>query len=115
MKVVWFGHPGDTPLDLRARACVVKWDDDSDLTNPGRVDAARHAKVLVRWEYRCRGACSFIDKNDEALMVHVEEEDQENNVIEAEQPNRGKRCFSGVKLVVSLIMHYMLSFSCLFD
>lgn len=79
---------------------MVKWDDDSDLTvYAGRVEAARDARVLVRWEYRCRGACSFVeeddDENEEASTVPLEERDQDNE-SEDEQPNCWKRCASGV-------------------
>lgn len=83
----------------------MRWDDDSDLTIvPGRVEAAKHAKGLVRWEYLCRGACSFMDDTDENSTVHLEEEDEENHETEG-QPNRWKRCVSGVKLVVSLCIN----------
>lgn len=52
----FFGHPGDSEFDVRARPFVVQWsrylaNPDSDL----RKRAVKDHRVVARWKYHCSG------------------------------------------------------------
>ncbi|KAJ7877760.1 hypothetical protein B0H14DRAFT_2567628 [Mycena olivaceomarginata] len=52
----FFGHPGDSEFDVRARPFVVRWsrylaNPDSDL----RKRAVQDRRVVARWKYHCSG------------------------------------------------------------
>ncbi|KAJ7474222.1 hypothetical protein FB451DRAFT_1558412 [Mycena latifolia] len=54
--VKWFGHPGDSGSDIRARKFVVRW--SKYLADPEldvRKQAVKEGKVLCRWKYFCSG------------------------------------------------------------
>jgi len=59
VTIDWFGHPGDTPNDVRARRFIVKWREGSILSTQERKRMAEMGKVVLRWEYKCRGICSL--------------------------------------------------------
>ena len=105
-KVIWFAHPGDSPLDVRARPFIVKWDEHSGLSiNPGRSEAASQIRVLYRWEYICRGVCSFVLSDDEGELEGANVRDvmeiAEGEEGQEEHPDRWHKCRTNVKLVVS--------------
>ncbi|KAJ7174739.1 hypothetical protein C8R46DRAFT_1031343 [Mycena filopes] len=56
VNIKWFGHPGDSEHDIRARKFIVRW--SKYLENPEndlRVDAVKKGKVVLRWKYYCAG------------------------------------------------------------
>ncbi|KAJ7476402.1 hypothetical protein B0H11DRAFT_2427045 [Mycena galericulata] len=56
VDVKWFGHPGDSAHDIRARKFVVRW--SKYLGNPDiemRKRAIKEEKVVCRWKYYCSG------------------------------------------------------------
>ncbi|KAF8504213.1 hypothetical protein JB92DRAFT_2833245 [Gautieria morchelliformis] len=57
---LWFGHPNDTPVDVRARPFILLWNETSELSLQGRETVILQRRVVVRFEYKCRGACAFL-------------------------------------------------------
>ncbi|KAF8589640.1 hypothetical protein K439DRAFT_1612645 [Ramaria rubella] len=82
VNVTWFGHPGDTPLDAIAQG-----------------------KVVYRWNYVCRGACSLLNDSDDSEMYALQmlgEEGRKQQEPEEDEPmNRWQNCGTGVKLMMS--------------
>ena len=61
VELTWFGHPGDTPVDIRACRFVIQWHEKSDLAEYERAHAIAHEWVVYCWEYPCRGMCAIQD------------------------------------------------------
>ncbi|RPD52008.1 hypothetical protein L227DRAFT_568887, partial [Lentinus tigrinus ALCF2SS1-6] len=55
VEIIWIGHPGDSPLDVRARAFVVRWKSGSGLSTPEKAAAIQSARPVLRWELCCAG------------------------------------------------------------
>ncbi|KAF8576755.1 hypothetical protein K439DRAFT_1622608 [Ramaria rubella] len=56
-----FGHPGNTPVDIRAQQFIVHWKEPNLLSLPACEEAILQKRVVVWWEYMCRGICSAVD------------------------------------------------------
>jgi hypothetical protein len=61
----WFGHPWDTPVDVRARPVIIRWPEKSDIKELRRAGAIVQGKVVHRWEYVCRGQCELQDMSED--------------------------------------------------
>jgi hypothetical protein len=61
----WFGHPGDTPVDVRAQPVIVRWPEKSDIKEIRRAETIVQGKVVHRWEYVCRGQCELQDMSED--------------------------------------------------
>lgn len=57
--------------------------------------------MLVRWEYVCRGVCSFQLSDEEMDAGEMLEQEDAIDVEDVENPDRWHRCGTNVKLVVS--------------
>ncbi|KAF8492478.1 hypothetical protein JB92DRAFT_3100331 [Gautieria morchelliformis] len=92
-----FGHPNDTPVDVRARPFILLWNETSGLSLQGRETAIFQRRVVVRFEYKCRGACAFSsDTSDSAT-----ESDEDQGCTPLALPKkRWKQCPGQVGLVV---------------
>ncbi|KAJ6488108.1 hypothetical protein C8R47DRAFT_1276561 [Mycena vitilis] len=56
VEIKWFGHPGDSGGDIRARRFIVRWSKAlSDPTLKLRTDAVARGKPVLRWKYYCAG------------------------------------------------------------
>ncbi|KAJ6497244.1 hypothetical protein DFH09DRAFT_1434976 [Mycena vulgaris] len=67
VDVKWFGHPGDSGSDIRARKFVVRW--SKYLANPElemRIRAVKEGKVVCRWKYYCSGVHDRDVEGDES-------------------------------------------------
>jgi len=76
VDIVWFGHPGDTPNDARARQFVVRWRNIFPLSVAERDRVAATGKIVLRWIYKCRGVCSLevsgegVEDNEGNWYIH---------------------------------------------
>ena len=79
--MTWFGHPGDSPQDVRARPMLISWDPDSGTTPGEREDAIRRRLPVYRWYYRCNGIHNQHPPGDDLLAIApltmVGEEDED--------------------------------------
>ncbi|KAJ6450286.1 hypothetical protein C8R45DRAFT_946893 [Mycena sanguinolenta] len=55
VRPLWFGHPGDSPHDIRARKLVVRWDQVAPPQSEIRTRAIEQARPVLRWNYVCAG------------------------------------------------------------
>ncbi|KAF7368246.1 hypothetical protein MVEN_00144700 [Mycena venus] len=55
VQLVWFGHPGDSPHDIRARKLVVRWDKVAPPDSVLRDRAISEKRPVWRWDYVCAG------------------------------------------------------------
>ena len=112
VRLTWFGHPGDTPVDIRARPFIVNWDSSAELTELEMEKAKKDSRVVARWKYYCRGACSM-EVNPHGETERGEPGENEDLTSEGplleeqvdsddDQPKlkRHHECPSSVKLVV---------------
>ncbi|KAK7014376.1 hypothetical protein R3P38DRAFT_2545476 [Favolaschia claudopus] len=132
VKLVEFGHPGDSPNDIRARKLVVRW---AHAASPELKERAIADKRPVwRWTYFCAGVHDLEPpptRGGEPLDTSSEsesEEDEEDNEDEGKE-RRGKKkkveiddddsnadesrgrwnkCGSGVRLRVSVFLLFFL-------
>ena len=54
-KIIWVGHPGDSPLDVRARQFVAQLDENSGISPEKMKRAIRDGRAILRWTLRCAG------------------------------------------------------------
>jgi hypothetical protein len=108
VDVVWFGHPGDTPHNIRTHRFIIKWHTDSPLAAHARSSAIEDEKVVLHWEYVCHGTC-LVDTPDEDDSENSEASgDSDRSEAEVSLDSGGKpqkskcqsRCHDCVKLVV---------------
>ncbi|KIJ46841.1 hypothetical protein M422DRAFT_249585 [Sphaerobolus stellatus SS14] len=119
-EVVWFGHPGDSPNDFRARRFIVRWREKSLLPLSDRAKHAVRGKVVLRAEYYCRGVCSLAgeqsstdsDSSCPSSVSHLNENPSPRTIIvlgsvsgeedadEQEKVSRWRKCQNRVKLVI---------------
>ena len=113
-EICWFGHPNDSPHDVRARQFVVLW--RGVVSETIRRQAAAEGQVVARWELLCRGACSVDGGDDgtegedigdriEGEVVQLNDEKNDDPKVNI-RPTRHQRCQHGsgnkpVRLVVS--------------
>ncbi|RDX45266.1 hypothetical protein OH76DRAFT_1486437 [Lentinus brumalis] len=55
VNVDWFGHPGDSPVDVRARSFAARWNKESGLSDEETQAAIAMDRPVARWEYSCAG------------------------------------------------------------
>jgi len=104
VNLIWFSHPGDTPVDIRTRPFLVKWEGGTDLSSHGRTEVIRHGRVVHRWEYVCNGACSLMPEDETDLESGTAGPSENEAPSQHGQPveiRRGDKCSTRVKLVVS--------------
>lgn len=107
----WFGHPGDSPHDIRARKFVVRWAHEIDPASDLRQHAVRNKLPVWRWTYLCAGVHDrdIEDSKDDSEKVVEEgsdlndasnrdEDEDVNGEIESSGRNRWQRCSGGVTL-----------------
>lgn len=125
ISLTWIGHPGDSPLDVRARPFLAKWSNHFALL-PSDIARAKAAKrVVARWDYYCAGVHDYdvtppsgaslpprSADNEEGQTAELQainpgvsnqdEESDEEEPEEGESERRGRwyQCGAGVKLRV---------------
>ena len=62
VEIVFIGHPGDSPNDLRAQCLIVCWKEGGMLTSSDQDRFAAKGKIVLRATYYCQGVCSLEDK-----------------------------------------------------
>ncbi|KAF8512204.1 hypothetical protein JB92DRAFT_2830898 [Gautieria morchelliformis] len=55
----WFGHPSETPVGVRARPFILLWNETLGLSLQGCQAAILQRRVILRFEYKCQGACAL--------------------------------------------------------
>lgn len=60
-----FGHPGDSPHDIRARKFVARWDKQASPESEVRADAIRNKRPVWRWIYVCAGVHDRVPPGEE--------------------------------------------------
>ncbi|KAJ7717848.1 hypothetical protein B0H14DRAFT_3631097 [Mycena olivaceomarginata] len=85
VELTWFGHPGDSPHDIRARKLVVRWVDHLHAEHELRIRAIKEVRPVWRWNYWCTG-------------VHDRPEDDEEEDLSEGGCGRWERCQSSVRL-----------------
>ncbi|KAJ7249980.1 hypothetical protein C8J57DRAFT_1239541 [Mycena rebaudengoi] len=78
-----FGHPGDSPHDLRGRPFVVRWVDEMKPHVPVYEQAVRENRPLCCWTYVCAGMHDRV-VDDEAPPEEGDDEDKEDADEESE-------------------------------
>ncbi|EED82568.1 predicted protein [Postia placenta Mad-698-R] len=51
----WFGHPGDSPRDVRAHSFAVRWHPVMVPSEDALTAAREERRPVLRWEYYCSG------------------------------------------------------------
>ncbi|KAJ7825504.1 hypothetical protein B0H14DRAFT_3726674 [Mycena olivaceomarginata] len=106
VDIKWFGHPGDSEHDIRARKFIVRW--SHYLANPDidlRKQAVEKGKVVLRWKYHCSGLHDLDfggqDKTESPSRSPTPTPSSHGSHISMnDQDERGRwnRCGGGVKL-----------------
>ncbi|KAJ7308723.1 hypothetical protein DFH08DRAFT_488600 [Mycena albidolilacea] len=116
VELTWFGHPGDSPHDIRARKLVVRWVDHLHAEHELRIRAIKEVRPVWRWNYWCTGVHDRPEDDEEEDFESNDgegggAEDVDSNADEdggitsdssgsAQLVRRGRweRCQSGVRL-----------------
>ncbi|KAF8573395.1 hypothetical protein K439DRAFT_1625113 [Ramaria rubella] len=101
VTVSFFGHPSDSPIDIRARQFIVRWTEPSPLSLPAREEAISRKRVVLRWEYRCRGICSVVDSPTDEGTQDDSSEDEAGSGNAPEVPAKQGRwdlCDGGIEI-----------------
>ncbi|KAF8508400.1 hypothetical protein JB92DRAFT_3194679 [Gautieria morchelliformis] len=94
----WFGHPNDTPVDVRARPFILFWNETSGLSLQGREAAILQRRVVARFEYKCRGACALVSDTSDSATESDQEDKCSNPLVQ--RKNRWKQCPGQVRLML---------------
>ncbi|KAI0704561.1 hypothetical protein C8Q76DRAFT_820141 [Earliella scabrosa] len=94
VRIIWIGHPGNAPVDARARPFLVVWEDGCGLLPDEKARAIRDKTPVLRWDYACAGVHDMVGQAEE-------EEDTEEDYAGV-APSRWDRCTHGVKLRVEI-------------
>ena len=65
VKITWVGHPGNAPVDARARPFLVEWDESGGLLPAVKAAAIRSRLPVLRWDYVCAGVHNMVAKSEE--------------------------------------------------
>ncbi|KAF8589873.1 hypothetical protein K439DRAFT_1612438 [Ramaria rubella] len=101
VTVSFFGHPGDSLVDIRARQFIVRWTEPSPLSLPAHEEAISQKRVVLRWEYRCRGICSVVDSPTDEGTQDDSSEDEAGSGNAPEVPAKRGRwdlCDGGIEI-----------------
>ena len=99
VKITWVGHPGNAPVDARARPFLVDWDESCGLLPAVKAAAIRSRLPVLRWDYVCAGVHNMVAKT-EVEHQHEEPEGEDDADDDYDTPSRWERCPNGVKLRV---------------
>ncbi|KAJ7838950.1 hypothetical protein B0H14DRAFT_2788256 [Mycena olivaceomarginata] len=110
VDIKWFGHPGDSEHDIRARKFIVRW--SHYLANPDidlRKQAVEKGKVVLRWKYHCSGLHDLDfggqDRTESPSRSPTPTPSSHGSQISTNnQDERGRwnRCGGGVKLYLEV-------------
>ncbi|KAJ6526685.1 hypothetical protein B0H19DRAFT_1275539 [Mycena capillaripes] len=75
VEAKFFGHPGDSPYDIRARKFIVRWTKQATPESEARVNAVTNQRPVLRWVYICSGVHDRIDPDEEAEESEGSEKD----------------------------------------
>ncbi|KAF8150354.1 hypothetical protein K438DRAFT_1943661 [Mycena galopus ATCC 62051] len=78
VKQIWFGHPGDSPHNIRARKLVIRWDKTAPAESRIRAMAIAGARPVLRWNYVCAGVHDRPPIYTTQELAALEEEEGEN-------------------------------------
>ncbi|RDX52563.1 hypothetical protein OH76DRAFT_1480666 [Lentinus brumalis] len=59
VRLTWVGHPGDSPVDARARPFIAEWNSDTHIAAERIERAIRDGRPVVRWKYYCGGVHDY--------------------------------------------------------
>ncbi|KAJ7180200.1 hypothetical protein C8R43DRAFT_941883 [Mycena crocata] len=101
----WFGHPGDSPHDIRARKFVARWAPQAPNGSELRTSAIRDKRPVWRWLYACAGVHDRAPP-EEHHDSDSSSDDQEGEDTGSEEDGesapevrlRSKKCSSAVQL-----------------
>lgn len=123
--ISWIGHPGDSPVDARARPFIVSWDPGSGLSEAECGLAVQAKRPVLRWEYVCAGIHDVIPKSKsnrqnsgkrgseyEDEQADAANEDEAGHE-EGEEHGRWERCSYEVRLRVSTELSLLRMFVCM--
>ncbi len=91
VKLNWIGHPGDSPVDVRARELMVTFDRGGGITQGQFDKAIANRRPVVRWVYHCAGVHDRYVDNDEETATRTP---SGNNMSDGE-PGLGEDSDSG--------------------
>ncbi|KAF8517116.1 hypothetical protein JB92DRAFT_3113740 [Gautieria morchelliformis] len=94
----WFGHPNDTPVDVRAQPFILFWNETSGLSLQGCEAAILQRRVVTRFEYKCRGACALASDTSDSATKSDQEDKGSNHLTQRKM--RWKQCPGQVTLVL---------------
>ncbi|KAJ7710692.1 hypothetical protein B0H17DRAFT_1123811 [Mycena rosella] len=118
VSLTHFGHPGDSPYDIRARKFVAYWSKEG--SQELRTWAIEEQRPVWRWQYFCAGVHDRPLAEEKVVPDTVEEdgEGSESGSDDGEEPGdeveehrgRDKRCGSGVRLQAAFLANYGAQF-----
>ncbi|KAJ7674056.1 hypothetical protein DFH06DRAFT_1467400 [Mycena polygramma] len=112
VQLKWFGHPGDSPFDARARKFIVRWAPEAPVGSELRDRAIKEKRPVLRWDLSCMGAH---DRIPEGEASESDEEggsgsgsgsdggsDRGDSPAPAARRNRWAKCSSEVRLQIEV-------------
>ncbi|KAJ7743233.1 hypothetical protein DFH07DRAFT_979671 [Mycena maculata] len=69
----WFGHPGDSPHNIRARKFVVRWQKEVTPESELRTRAVSQKQPVWRWLYVCTGVHDRPPLNEKGEMLEQDD------------------------------------------
>ncbi|KIJ43275.1 hypothetical protein M422DRAFT_253479 [Sphaerobolus stellatus SS14] len=104
VDIRWFGYPGDSPNDLRARSFIVRWADRSPLPPENRGLLEKEKAPLLRWEFGCRGICAITEEaaSEESESISQSEGEQEEEISHKVKKKSRWNCPNHVYIVVEV-------------
>ncbi|KAJ7660424.1 hypothetical protein B0H17DRAFT_1185359 [Mycena rosella] len=118
VSLTHFGHPGDSPYNIRARKFMARWSKEASQELRTRVIEEQHP--VWRWQYFCAGVrdCPLAEEKVVPDTVEEDGEGSESGSDDSEEPedeveehrSREKRCGSGVRLQAAFLANYGAQF-----